>query len=351
MKKEWLRYKCQIALPGYNEAAQQQLQNAKVLIVGAGGLGCPVAQYLAAAGVGIIAIADNDVITVSNLHRQILYNPDEAGQPKAAVACKKLAAQNPQIKLIPIHERITSENAALIFKTYDIIVDGTDNFESKYLLNDACVLLGKPLVYGAIYQFEGQVAVWNIINTDGTRSPNYRDLFPNVNSVSIPNCADGGVLPTLAGIIGCMQATEVLKIITGSGELLAGKLLIVDANSLQTYSIKIGSVSHTEIKSIQPTAVVKTICVKDLKAKFKDQEYELADVRSKPEHEAFNIGGQHIPLEEVTNFLLKTHKPVVFYCATGRRSEEAAKLAKNFFPALQVFSLEGGIKAWQEQGM
>jgi sulfur-carrier protein adenylyltransferase/sulfurtransferase len=206
MQHELLRYSCQLALPGFNEATQQQLQNAKVLIVGAGGLGCPAAQYLTAAGIGTIGIADFDTVSISNLHRQVLYTPAEIGLKKAAIACARLQQQNPGITLISHDVKIISENVMEIIMPYDMVLDCTDNFDTKYLLNDACVLTGKPLAFGSIYQYEGQVAVWNILNNNGTVTPNYRDLFPAVNSTLIPDCAEGGVMPTLAGIIGCMQA-------------------------------------------------------------------------------------------------------------------------------------------------
>ena len=211
MSNDFERYSCQLALPGFTEAVQQKLQRAKVLIVGAGGLGCPASLYLAASGIGTIGIADYDIISVSNLHRQVLYSNKEVGLKKSTTACKKLQEQNPGIQLVPIDEKITAQNVMVMTQPYDIIIDCTDNFETKYLLNDACVLSGKVLIYGAIYQYEGQVSVFNTLNGDGTRSPNFRDIFPSVNSAQIPNCAEGGVMPALAGIIGCMQANEVIK--------------------------------------------------------------------------------------------------------------------------------------------
>src|SRR5665647_1365114 len=223
-----------MAFPRFSVSTQQNLQNAKVLIAGAGGLGCPSAQYLTAAGVGTIGIADYDVISIGNLHRQVLYTPDEIGLKKVFVACKKLQQQNPGIQLIPLDINITSENVINIIEQYDIVIAATDNFETKYLLNDACVLTGKPLVYGAIFQYAGQVALWNILNKDGSRTPNYRDLFPNANSPQIPSCSEGGVIPTLAGIIGCMQANEVIKYITKIGELLSGRLLMLDVLTMQS---------------------------------------------------------------------------------------------------------------------
>jgi adenylyltransferase/sulfurtransferase len=231
---------------------------------------------------------------------------------------------------------------------YDIVLDGTDNFETRYLLNDAAVLLGKPLVYGAIYQFEGQVAVWNIQNTDDTFSPNYRDLFPEVDATQIPNCAEGGVIPTLAGIIGCMQANEVIKYITNTGELLAGKILILDAQTLQSRIIKIGSVTKTKISGLTSTVNASTITVNELKKGLAENLFELIDVRTERERDEFDIGGKHIPLIELEeNIDYFSNKGIkVFYCETGKRSDEAVKLIKQKYPDAKVFSLEGGLKAW-----
>lgn len=349
MQPELLRYSCQINLPGFDETTQQKLQNAKVLIVGAGGLGCPAAQYLAAAGIGTLAIADDDTVSIGNLHRQILYTPAEVGKKKVLIATEKLQQQNPQINIIAIEQRITSDNAMAILKGFDIILDGTDNFDTRYLLNDACVLLNKPLVYGAIYQYEGQVGVWNIANEDGTRTPNYRDVFPDVDGAQIPNCAEGGVLPTLAGITGCMQANEVIKYITGIGELLAGKILMLDAQTLQSRIIKIGAVSKTNITHITATFIVPTVSISE----FKNNQhvYELIDVRTEEERSKFNIGGKHIPLNtfEEDGILFETNKPVLFYCASGKRSAEAVKKIKDKNKDAGVYSLEGGMKAWIEQ--
>jgi adenylyltransferase/sulfurtransferase len=351
MENEWRRYSCQIALPGFGVTAQRQLQAAKVLIVGAGGLGCPAAQYLAAAGVGTIAIADHDVVGTTNLHRQVLYSPGETGQPKALVACEKLGVQNPEIRLVPLQLKITSENVMAIVEPYDIVVDGTDNFETKYLLNDACVLLDKPLVYGAIYQFEGQVAVWNVANADGSRSPNYRDLFPDVNEAAVSNCADGGVLPTIAGMIGCMQATEVIKYITHTGELLAGKLFVLDAATGQSRLITIGHRTHTEIRQIEKSMHVPAMTAQELKKAIDRGSVDLIDVRNAEERNRFHIGGEHIPLDHLDPALfLQRHRPTVFYCASGERSAGAVRMIKKDAETAEVFSLAGGLKAWQEMG-
>lgn len=350
MQDELLRYSCQLALPGFNEATQQRLQNAKVLIVGAGGLGCPAAQYLAAAGIGTIGIADFDTISISNLHRQVLYTPAEAGLQKAAIACKKLQQQNPGIKLIPHDVKITSENVPEIIMPYNIVVDCTDNFDTKYLLNDACVLTAKPVVYGAIYQYEGQVAVWNLLNNDGSCTPNYRDLFPTVNSTQVPGCAEGGVMPTLAGIIGCMQANEVIKYFTKQGDLLAGRILMFDVQTMQSRIIKLGSITRTNITALVETPDEPVISVKDLKKVIDKDVYELIDVRTSEEHNLFNIGGKHVPVNELENNTAVLHmgKSIVMYCASGSRSGEAVKMLRNKFPAIHIFSLEGGLKAWQE---
>jgi adenylyltransferase/sulfurtransferase len=348
MSEDFTRYSCQIALPGFSQSAQLLLQKARVLIVGAGGLGCPAAQYMAAAGIGTVGIADFDTVSVSNLHRQILYTPEDAGLSKAAIACERLQKQNPDVKLVPHEIKITSDNVLDIFQQYDLIADGTDNFETRYLLNDAAVLLGKPLVYGAIYQFEGQVAVWNIKNTDGTFSPNYRDLFPEVDATQIPNCAEGGVIPTLAGIIGCMQANEVIKYITKTGELLAGKILMLDAQTLQSRIIKIGAVSKVKITTLKQTVNTPTISVADLKKGLEKNLFELIDVRTERERDEFDIGGKHIPLIELEDHLVyfSSTGTKVVYCSTGKRSADAVKVIKQKYPNAQVFSLEGGLMAW-----
>ncbi|WP_217452283.1 HesA/MoeB/ThiF family protein [Mucilaginibacter humi] len=281
MEPDFSRYSCQIALPGFNEAAQQLLQQAKVLIVGAGGLGCPAAQYLTAVGVGTLGVADFDMVSISNLHRQILYTPTDVGQKKkTAIACQKLQQQNPGIRLVLHDVKITSDNVVDLINQYDIVVDATDNFETRYLLNDACVMTGKPVVYGAIYQFEGQAAVWNVNNADGTQSPNYRDLFPEVDATQIPNCADGGVIPTLAGIIGCILANEVIKHITQTGELLTGKVMVFDALTLQSRIIKIGKVTKTNISGLVKTVQVLTMSVDDVKKGLVDHTLELVDIRT-----------------------------------------------------------------------
>jgi molybdopterin/thiamine biosynthesis adenylyltransferase/rhodanese-related sulfurtransferase len=348
MMPDFTRYSCQIALPGFSEQTQQLLQNARVLVVGAGGLGCPAAQYLAAVGVGTLGIADSDIVNINNLHRQVLYGPADEGKKKAILACERLQQQNPGIKLVPHDLRITSQNIMPLFSAYDIFVDATDNFDTRYLINDAGVLLGKPVVYGAIYQYEGQLAVWNLMNDKGVKSPNYRDVFPQVNAAQIPNCAEGGVIPTLAGIIGCMQANEVIKYITKTGDLLAGKMLVFDAQTMQSRQIKIGSITNTNITRLVETVDIPKISATDLKHDIGSKTIALIDVRTDYEREEFNIGGRHLPIEELYNEIDKLDKTTktVFYCASGQRSADAVKLIKKRYPDANVFSLEGGLNNW-----
>jgi molybdopterin/thiamine biosynthesis adenylyltransferase/rhodanese-related sulfurtransferase len=350
MKTDLARYSCQVALPGFGEAAQQLLQQAKVLIAGAGGLGCPAAQYLAAAGIGTLGIADYDTISTSNLHRQILYTPADVGLKKAVVAANRLRQQNPPINIVTHDVEITSLNVIDIICHYDIIIDATDNFDTRYLLNDAAVLAGKPIVYGAIYQFEGQVAVWNVINKDGTRSPNYRDLFPQVDATQIPNCADGGVIPTLVGIIGCMQANEVIKYITKTGEMLAGKVLIFDALTMKSQIIKLGNTTKTNITTLVETVAIPTMSVNEVKKGLADNTLELVDIRTDQERDDIDIGGVHIEADELEDNLayLNSGKTKVLYCSSGKRSGEAVKTIKQLLPNTQLFSLDGGLKAWFE---
>ncbi|MDB5118579.1 MAG: thiamine biosynthesis protein [Mucilaginibacter sp.] len=350
MEPDLLRYSCQLALPGFNKAVQQLLQQAKVLVIGAGGLGCPAAQYLAATGIGTLGIADYDKVAISNLHRQILYTPTDVGLKKTQVACQRLQQQNPGIKIVPHDIRVTSDNIMDLISQYDIIVDGTDNFDTRYLINDACVIADKPVVYGAIYQFEGQVAVWNTTYTDGSRSPNYRDIFPKVDATQIPDCADGGVIPTLAGIIGSMQANEVIKYITKTGEVLAGKILVFDALTLQSRIIKIGRSTKTNIIKLVATVEIPTLTVSEVKKGLADNTLELVDIRTDQERDEVDIGGIHFEADEIDENLdyLNNEKVKVLYCSSGKRSGEAVKLIKQKLPNAKIFSLEGGLKAWFE---
>lgn len=336
------RYHCQMALPGFGKHSQSLLQNARVLIVGAGGLGCPAAQYLAAAGIGTIGIADDDVISVSNLHRQILYTPQDTGLPKVEIAAKRLQQQNPAITIIPYNIRITSSNVMELIAGYDLVIEGTDNFETKYLLNDACVLSGKPLVYGAIYQFEGQVSTWNVLQEDGSRSPNYRDVFPNAETAEVPDCVEGGIIPTLAGIVGCMQANEAISYFIAREKLLTGKLWIMNVQDGKVHIMHLKKQASGKI-----TELPQTIPVIDFDSMQKMTGYQLIDVRTETEHQAFNIGGKSIPLKTLANNLdaLSPATPLVCYCASGKRSLTAARIIARRFPQATVYSLKSGIQS------
>ncbi|WP_160139571.1 HesA/MoeB/ThiF family protein [Chryseobacterium sp. c4a] len=346
MNTSFERYQCQMALPGFGMASQELLKNAKVLIVGMGGLGCPTAQYLVSSGVGTIGIADNDIVSLSNLHRQILYTPDDVDAYKVDIAAKRLKLQNPSVTIIPYRLRITADNVMKLISEFDLIIEGTDNFETKCLLNDACVLAGKPLVYGAIYQHEGQVSIWNVLQKDGTYSPHYRDVFPNAEESQVPNCREGGVIPTLAGIVGSMQANEAIKYLIRSEETLAGKLWIMNVMSGKTQIIKLRKTS------IQITGLPQTIPLISFEEYMKAQkDFETIDVRTKEEHESFNIGGKNIPLNDLEahySFIFSISNPVVIYCQSGKRSLEAAKKIKKKFPEKEVFSLQNGLNGVQQ---
>ncbi|AZA93663.1 Probable adenylyltransferase/sulfurtransferase MoeZ [Chryseobacterium nakagawai] len=341
MSTSFERYQCQIALPGFGIESQELLKNAKVLIVGMGGLGCPSAQYLVSSGVGTIGIADDDIVSLSNLHRQILYTPDDVGAYKVNIAAKRLQQQNPSVSIIPYRLRITSSNVMELISGFDIIIEGTDNFETKCLLNDACVLVGKPLVYGAIYQHEGQASIWNVLQKDGTYSPNYRDVFPNAEESQVPNCREGGVIPTLAGMVGCMQANEAIKYLIRSEETLAGKLWMMNVMTGRVQIIKLRKTS------VQITGLSQTIQLIDFEEFMKDQNnFETIDVRTKEEYQNFNIGGKNIPLDELEghfSFISSISNPIIIYCQSGKRSMEAARKIKKEFPEKEVFSLQNGL--------
>jgi len=241
------RYQRQIILKEFGEASQQKLLQSKVLVIGAGGLGCPALQYLSAAGVGTIGIVDDDIVSISNLHRQPLYSTFDIGFSKAAKAKQHLMKLNPDITIYAYNERLTTENALAIMEEFDIIVDGTDNFASRYLINDACVLMNKPLVYGAVSQFEGQVAVFNCQHANGDAPVNYRDLFPTPpKDGEILNCAEAGVLGVLPGIIGTMQANETIKLITGFGKPLINSLLTYNSLNNRVYEISLSAKATTQ---------------------------------------------------------------------------------------------------------
>ena len=342
------RYSKQTMLPEIGMEGQERLRAARVLVIGAGGLGCPVLQYLTAAGVGEIGIADGDVVSISNLQRQVLYTEEEIGLRKVAIAAKKLNALNPHVKIATHPFFIDHTNAVDVISQYDIVVDGSDNFATRYLVNDACVLAGKPMVSGAIYKFEGQVSVFNYKG-----GPTYRCIFPEAPGADeSPNCAEIGVIASLPGIIGSIQANEVIKIITGTGEVLSGRLLVLDTLSMNTsiFNFKLNEANRhiTHLQPVQLNCEVPVSVIDHdtlLRMMQDDDMVQLVDVREKEEHEAGNIGGINIPLSqiEVGCKALNKEKPVVVYCASGTRSGKfAQELLQRGFK--QVVSLDGGLR-------
>jgi adenylyltransferase/sulfurtransferase len=344
-REELQRYNRQIILPEVGLQGQNLLKNARVLMIGAGGLGCPVLQYLAAAGVGKIGIIDHDVIDISNLHRQILYNNADVGKPKATVAKQKLEALNPYINLQAYQEKLTAENAESIIGEYDVIVDGSDNFTTRYLVNDTCVNLGKPLVFGSIFKFEGHVAVFNHHN-----GPNYRDVFPEPPADDeVPNCDEIGVIGVLPGIIGTYMANEAIKLICGIGELLSGKLLTLNAldNSVVVFSVvkQVSAPAKAAEVKMEGTAINEVSM--DLVNQWMEDDPDaiyLVDVRETYEYEDYNIGGVNIPLYELAEQVnsLPVNKKLVFCCQTGQRSKMAVHLLKPSYTG-EMYSVKNGI--------
>lgn len=354
-REELKRYSRQMILPGLGLQGQEKLKTARVLMIGAGGLGCPVLQYLAAAGVGSIGIVDDDVVDISNLHRQILYTAEDAGQPKALIAQRKLAQLNPFAELTAYNERITAANAQQLIAPFDVVMDGSDNFKTRYLVNDVCRALNKPLVFGSIFKFEGQVSVFN-----HRGGPNYRDIFPEAPpEKEVPNCAETGVIGVLPGMVGSYMANEAIKLICGIGEILRGQLLTINAldNSVRIFRFgKIPGSSYLQRNQdiIQPdkapekkSSTPMEVDLLTLNTWRRDEPGAicLIDVREAYEFEDFNIGGINIPLAELAERLseLPADKTkIVFCCQSGQRSKQAAFLTGPLLPA-QVFSLESGI--------
>lgn len=363
---ELARYARHLAIPEFGKAAQEKLKLASVLVIGSGGLGSPLLLYLTAAGVGNIGIVDFDVVDESNLQRQVLFTVEDIGKSKATTAKKRLLALNPHIDIKIHNTAFTKENALEIAKDYDIIADGTDNFPTRYLTNDVCVLTGKVNVYASIFRFEGQVSVFNYLNENGERGPNYRDLFPQPPPPGmVPSCAEGGVLGVLPGIIGSLQASEVIKVITGVGEPLSGRLFLFDASSFTTRNLKIRKNPAVKITELidydqfcginsekQVLDMVKAISVQELKQwKDKENDFQLIDVRETYEYDICNLGGELAPLNSILNYKgnIAKDKPVVIHCRSGVRSANAIKVLQNQFGFDNLFNLEGGILAWAKE--
>ena len=362
--KEYARYSRHLSIKDFNEEQQLSLKKAKVLIVGCGGLGCPSALYLTAAGVGTIGLLDDDIVEESNLHRQVLYSQDDIGEAKVKVAALKLKKQNPYIELLPIKQLLTAENALDIIASYDLVIDGTDNFPTRYLVNDACVILDKVNIYGSISQFEGQVSVFNKKMDDGSRSPNYRDIYPTPPNVDmIPDCATGGVLGVLPGLIGTIQATEAIKVITGIGTALSGTLFLMDAMDMSTRKLKINKNNNLKITELinyddfcginKNTAIkMKEITVQELKQWIdEEKDFQLVDVREQHEYDFCNLKGDFIPLATILDDpdKISKDKPVVVHCRSGARSANAILALSERFGYSNLLNLKGGILAWSKE--
>lgn len=368
-EKEIARYNRHLILPGFGMEAQEKLKKSKVIVIGAGGLGCSALQYLTAAGVGEIGIVDFDRIEESNLQRQILFGIADIGKPKAEIAVEKLSAQNPFVKFRVYKIRLTNKNALQLLKEFDVVVDGTDNFSTRYLVNDACVILDKPLVYGSIYKYEGQVSVFNFIGKNGVNGPNLRCLFPEPpNAFSTPNCSENGVIGVLPGIIGTLQALETIKIITGIGIPLSGKLFLFDALQMQTqlidlekktdccknipqatiafletdYDLLCGIADdRKEIKSISPLELQNYLIL--------DKNVRFLDVREQGELPVVEeFIDQHISLEnlEIEGELISDEMVTVVFCKSGNRSRKAIQLLEMKYQFRNLYNLEGGVNAW-----
>src|SRR3954470_19472475 len=369
-KEELARYDRHIIIPEFGLEAQKKLKASSVLVIGSGGLGSPVLLYLAAAGVGTIGIIDFDVVDDSNLQRQVLFGVDEIGKPKVEAARRRLEALNPRIKLVLYNTQLTSANALNIIKDYDVVADGTDNFPTRYLVNDASVILGKPNVYASIFQFEGQVAVFNYRYANGDLGPNYRDLYPTPPPPGlVPSCAEGGVLGVLPGIIGSLQALEVIKVITGVGEPLAGRFYIFDALNFESRTFNLSRRDDNPLNGKNPTITqlidyeqfcgvkaiekpVKEITVAALyDLQVKGMPFQLIDVREPHEYDIVNIGAELIPLATVAEQVDKFNKdiPVIVHCKMGGRSAKAIRELEEKFGFTNLYNLMGGILAYIDE--
>jgi sulfur-carrier protein adenylyltransferase/sulfurtransferase len=351
------RYARHLALPEIGAAGQRKLAAASVLVVGAGGLGSPAALYLAAAGIGRIGLVDHDRVELSNLQRQVLFATSDIGRGKAVTATARLAALNPSVQLIAHEERLIAGNVERLFAPYDVVIDGTDRLATRYLINDACVLLGKPLVSAAIHRFEGQAMTY----VPG-RSPCYRCLHPNSAEDLIPNCATAGVLGVLPGVMGSLQATEAIKLVLGIGEPLAGRLLVFDALSLSFDEFRFSRRAdcavcgeHPTITSLSlheehPVAHVSEWTSRQLAEELKiaEDRLVLVDVREPHEWAAGRLPGSiHIPLGTLPQRLgeIPADRTPVFICAAGARSMAACR----FYASSQdrdAINLAGGVMAW-----
>jgi sulfur-carrier protein adenylyltransferase/sulfurtransferase len=369
-KEEYARYDRHIIIPDFGLQAQKKLKAAKVLVVGSGGLGSPALLYLAAAGVGTIGIVDFDVVDDSNLQRQVLFGVDAIGKPKAEEAKRRLLALNPHIRIQVHNTQLTSKNALDIIRDYDVVADGTDNFPTRYLVNDACVLLDKPNVYASIFQFEGQVSVFHYRNAAGELGPNYRDLYPTPPPPGlVPSCAEGGVLGVLPGIIGSLQALEVIKVITGVGETLSGRFYIFDALNFESRTFRIKRSPANPLNGDNPTITalidyeqfcgmkavekpIKEISPQELRQwQERGEDLQVIDVREPHEYAIVNIGAELMPLATVSANAdrIDRDKKVVVHCKMGGRSAKAIRELEEKFGFQNLYNLKGGILGYIDE--
>ena len=372
-QSELIRYSRHLVLDEFGLENQLKLKQSRVLVIGAGGLGSPALLYLAAAGIGKIGIVDFDNVDMTNLQRQVIFTSEDVGKNKADAAADRLKGLNPLIEIKSYPLKITSANALDLLKDYDVVLDGSDNFPTRYLINDACVLLRKPLVHGSILKFEGQVSVFNLQKEDKTFSANYRDLFPQPPSPeSIPNCEQAGVLGVLPGMIGSLMANEVIKIITGIGKPLADKLLIFDALDAEFTTITIpnrnaiGSImglidyedfcginqKKNKYLGIQQNNPMREITVQELK-KLKDAgaDFQLIDVREPHEYDICNLDGELIPMAEIPGSTgkISRDKQVIIHCRSGKRSGEMVLWLEKNEGYENLYNLRGGVLAWAKE--
>lgn len=365
--KELKRYNRHILLSEIGVSGQERLKQASVLVIGAGGLGCPVLQYLTAAGVGRIGVIDFDKVDESNLQRQVLYTTTDVGKYKVDCAVSLLQEQNPHVTFDKYAEQLSTKNALKIIEKYDIVVDGTDNFPTRYLINDACVLLGKVLIYGSINKFEGQVSVFNLLNNTGDRGPTYRCLFPTSPTADeVPNCSEAGVLGVLPGIIGSMQANEVIKVITEIGDVLSGKLFMLNALTMHSYTVSFDrEVKEGGILSAEQFAESdydlfcngtsagsdKEITADALYLLLENERerIQLIDVREEDEQPVVDeLVELSIPLDDILENAdqLDRSKKIILYCRTGSRSSNALLQLQKEKALTNLYSLKGGVIAW-----
>ncbi len=343
------RYTRQTILRDFGLESQEKLAQAKVLVVGAGGLGIPVLTYLNAMGVGTLGIVDADEVSVSNLHRQVLYCENDVGHSKVAVAIKKLANQNSDTKLVPFDTFLTRDNAMGVIKDFDLVVDASDNFPTRYLINDACVILKKPFVYGALHSFEGQVSVFNYQG-----GPTYRCLFPNMPAANeIPNCNEHGVLGIIPGIVGNFQALEVVKILTGIGEVLSGKLLLYNGLEQNIRKIKFScNPMNLKIEALQSEYAfdclsnLNSIDASDFGVLYQSKKVQTIDVRTMQEYQQFHLKNtvSH-PLSEIENWKqqINFNEPIYLICQSGVRSVKAQLYLQDYKPKANFINVNGGI--------